>query len=158
MKKSVLSVSLSRLIGILIFLILLVIANILNVNHVTYVLVIQFLNENLGLIVLFSIFFYIGELFGIFSFPFNLPGPFFNAFGGVFLLRFLWGLTYLTEEIVSKELFSAFRQLEPIIYPLVFFIILIASYIRILNNSKDKPAKSEKETNKPEKKEKTKNR
>lgn len=134
--KTVLGVTLSRLIGLILFLILFSIASMLQINNLTYIRVINFLSVNLWIIVILSIFFYIGELFFVFKFPFNLPGPIFNAIGGVLLLGFLFRMFYFIGSIFIEESFYPLKNLEPLIYFLVFTIVIIAGYISIFINIK----------------------
>lgn len=132
--KTVLGVILSRLIGLLVFLILLAIANVLEiyVPNAIYSKTVSFLNNNLGLIILFSIIFSFGELFSIFKFPFNLPYPIFNGIGSIFLVTFLFRILSLIGGITSQDFFLPFRLMEPWVYPLVLLIVLIVGYVRIL--------------------------
>jgi amino acid transporter len=134
--KTVLGVTLSRLIGLILFLILFAIASILQIDNLTYIQVINFLSVNLWIIIILSIFFYIGELFFVFKFPFNLPGPIFNAIGGVLLVGFFFRMFYFIGNILMEESFYPFKNLEPLIYFLVFAIVIIAGYIFIFINIK----------------------
>ena len=129
--NTVLSVTLSRLIGLAIFLILLIIANILYIPNSIYSQVINFLNNNLGVIILISVLLYLGELFFIFAFPFNLPAPIFNAFGGVFLIVFLFRIFYLIGNMINNPWFFSFDYLKSGIYLLIFFLIIIFGYVNI---------------------------
>ncbi len=134
--KTVLGVTLSRLIGLILFLILFAIASILQIDNLTYLQVVNFLSVNLWIIVLLSIFFYLGELFFVFKFPFNLPGPIFNAIGGILLADFLFKMFYFIGYILLDGGYYPFENLEPLIYFLVFAIVLIAGYISIFVNIK----------------------
>lgn len=147
MKKTVLGVTLSKLIGLLIFLFLLGLANMLKIDNSSYLQTVQFLNKSLGIIILFSIFFYLGELFSIFEFPINLPSPVLNALGGVFLATFLFRIFYIVGDIVSQDFFAIFRVFEPLLYLIIFFIVIIAGYVSIfrgLSKKKEKGGKPKK--------------
>lgn len=145
--KTFLSITLSRLIGLMIFLILLIIANVIYINNFAYILIINFLTENIGIIILFSVLFYLGEIFFLLKFPFNLPAPIFNAFGGVFLILFLFGIFYLIGDILGNEIFSAFKYMEPLVYVPVFFLIILFGYLIIfvdLGNRRTREIKEKK--------------
>ena len=129
--RSILGLTLSRFAGLMIFLILLVIANSLEINNSGYLHVVGFLNQNIGIIVLFSVLFYLGELFFIFIFPFNLPAPIFSAVGGAFLVNFIFRMFYFIGDVLHESAFSSFKMFEPLIYTLVFFIVLIVGYVNI---------------------------
>ena len=132
-KKSVLGILFSKLSGILVFLIGLAIANILNyyISNNVYHFVVNFFNINLGLIILISIILFLGELFKILFFPFNLPAPFFNAVGGVFIVTFILRIINFLEIIINIELIKYVLFLIPFAYLLVFIIVLIVGYIKI---------------------------
>ncbi|MDO8517572.1 MAG: hypothetical protein Q7S33_05600 [Nanoarchaeota archaeon] len=146
--KTVLGVTLSRLISILVLLLLLGIANIININNSVYLNIIEFLNQNLGLVIIFSILFYLGELFLVFSFPLNLPAPIFNAFGGIFLVNFIFEIFYMIKITLNQEAFSAFQSLEPLVLILVFITTLIFGYVKIFSNLNQKSKKPKKQKEK----------
>ncbi|ABN57693.1 MAG: hypothetical protein KO254_11915 [Methanoculleus marisnigri] len=132
-KGSVAEVLFSGVIGIVVFLIVLGVLNILADAYVRipiFLQVVEFLNANLGLLIMISVLFLVGDLFGALPFPLNLPGPIFGAFGAVFLIMFLLRLFTLVGEITGVGLFSVFeRALALPIYLIVFIIALIAGYI-----------------------------
>lgn len=136
--KSVASVLFSRLIGFLIFILLIGILNILipYVNNSTFTSVIGFLNQNIWIIILFSLLMAGGELFSVLVFPFNLPYPLFNAIGSIFLIRFLFNiLSFVNSQLVNvtiPEVRITLKQLFTIIAAIVFLIVLISGYVKIL--------------------------
>ncbi len=134
-KESVVGVLVSRTIGIVVFLILLGILNILAGDYVqtpTFLRIVAFLNANIGLLILISVIFLVGDLFGALPFPLNLPGPIFGAVGAIFLVMFLFRLFSLVGEITGVELFTLFeRTLALPVYLLVFIIALIGGYIAL---------------------------
>ncbi|MDN5340373.1 MAG: hypothetical protein PWQ30_1482 [Euryarchaeota archaeon] len=134
-KESVAEVLVSRVIGIVIFLIVLGILNILAGSYVRapiFLLVVEFLNASLGLLILISVLFLVGDLFLALPIPLNLPGPIFGAFGAVFLVIFLVRLFLLIGEIAGVEVFSVLEGVLSLpVYLFVFVIALIAGYIGI---------------------------
>jgi hypothetical protein len=69
----------------------------------------------------------------VLDFPVNLPGPFFNALGSVFLVSFLFQVLYLVDQIRNVPLFSLFRPIEPLLYILIFFIVLIVQFVHLFS-------------------------
>lgn len=134
-KRSVVGVLVSWAIGLVIFLVLLGVLNILTGSYVQapiFVRIVGFLNANLGLLILISVVFLIGDLFGTLIFPLNLPGPIFGAVGAVFLVMFLLHLILLVGEITGIGLFAQFgRTFAVPIYLIVFILTLIGGYIAL---------------------------
>jgi hypothetical protein len=133
-KESVVGILISRVIGLVIFLILLGILNVLAGDYVQspiFLQIVAFLNANLGLLILISVIFLVGDLFGALVFPLNLPGPVFGAVGAVFLVMFLIRLFSLVGEITGVGFFALFETFALPIYALVFIIALIGGYIAL---------------------------
>lgn len=132
-KKSLIGIFLSRIAGIIIFLIILGVLNILAAGiHVQmFHQVVAFLNANIGLILILSLFFLIGDLFGALTFPLNLPAPLFNAIGGVLIVAFIFRVFLLVDAINGMQIFGALSAIEFLVYPAVFIIALIAGYASI---------------------------
>ncbi len=93
--------------------------------------VIQFLNENIGLIILMFLIFLFGEIFNALIFPLNLPAPLFNASGSVLLVTFLFRIFTLIDILLNEKIFQIFNKISFLIYPFVFIIVLISGYITI---------------------------
>jgi hypothetical protein len=134
-EESVAEVLISRIIGLAIFLIVLAILNILAGAYVQapiFLQIVAFLNANLGLLILISAIFLVGDLFGALAFPLNLPGPIFGAVGAVFLVMFLFRLFSLVGEITGVEIFALFERTFALpVYILVFIVVLIGGYIAL---------------------------
>jgi len=124
-KRTALGITISKVIGICIFLIVLAVLNSLELSGIGLA-VVQYLNMSLLSIIMFSILLYLGELFSIFPLPLNLPYPIFNAFGGVMLVNFLFGLL---DVIVIIPFFTL---IEPLVAIVVFVLALVVGYVRIL--------------------------
>lgn len=134
-KESFFGVLVSRVIGIVVFLILLAVLNALAGAYVqspTFLRVVEFLNANIGLLILIAAIFLVGDLFGALAFPLNLPGPVFGAVGAVFTVMFLFRLFLLVGEITGIGFFTLFEgTLALLIYIVVFIIVLIGGYIAL---------------------------
>ncbi len=125
----------SRLIGLAIFFLVVVILQHLHTGNPTLQSIASFLTSPaiIALVVIFSLLFLVGEVFLALDFPLSLPGPFLNALGSTFLVSFLLRILYLVDTISHLTLFSLLQPLEPIIYLLVFFIVLIAQYVHVFS-------------------------
>ena len=97
--------------------------------------VVRLLNNNIWLIFIFSIIFTIGEVFGSFKFPGNLPAPIFNAIGSIFLLNFLFKIFTLVGKLSNMDTFETLFKAFPFLYPIVFLLVLLGGYISILSGS-----------------------
>ena len=130
--KTVLGITLSKLIGLVLFLLILGILNYIQFDSLINLQVVNLLNQNLGIIIIFSILFYLGELFSVFTFPFNIPSPLFNALGGIFLTGFIFRIFYMIGYVLNQDMFFVFKYLEPLAVTLVFLIVIISGYIKIV--------------------------
>lgn len=151
MKKTVLGITLSKLIGLMIFLLILAILNFIEFDNIINIRVVEFLNENVWIVIIFSILLYIGELFSVFIFPLNLPAPLFNAVGGIFLAGFIFQMLYMLGDVLNQDAFFIFKLLEPLAYILIFFLVIIFGYIKIFIDLI--PRRKEKQTRKAKTKE-----
>jgi len=132
--RSIPIIVLKRLFGLILFLVLLYVANHLaffTENPLNYQ-IIQFLNNNIWLIIVMSIAFLFGEVFNALIFPFNLPAPLFNASASVLLVAFLFRIFSLIDIILDEQILLIFNRIAFIVYPLVFIMVLIGGYIAIL--------------------------
>lgn len=132
--RSIPIIVLKRLFGLILFLVLLYVANHLaffTENPLNYQ-IIQFLNNNIWLIIVMSIAFLFGEVFNALIFPFNLPAPLFNASASVLLVAFLFRIFSLIDIILDEQILLIFNRIAFIVYPLVFMVVLIGGYIAIL--------------------------
>jgi hypothetical protein len=132
-ERSVGRIIISRLIGLLVFIILLGIANIIAglVNQNTFNDIINFLNSNFRLVLLFSILFLIGEIFNNLEFPFDLPAPIFNAFGAVLLTEFIFSLLAIPYLLNHVEVTLMLGRLYGIAIPAVFLAVIVFGYMSI---------------------------
>lgn len=152
-RKSVARVLIFRLIGLIFFFILLYFANILMVFIPDRIFhsIVFFFNSNVAIIASFSIIFLIAEVFRVLEFPLNLPYPIFSAFGCVFLVKFLFRMLLLADNFIQQEIFAPLSLLSPVAYPLIFLIVLIAGYIKILKQLIPKEERKEIKTAKMKK-------
>jgi len=132
--KSLGWVFVSRMIGIICFLIVVVLANILTyyVMSPYYHSAVAFLNTNFWLLVIIAILFLVGDLFGAFSFPLNLPSPIIKAIGSVFCIAFIVKLFQWIDLVASTNLYDLSWLLSYLVVPLVFLVVLATGYLKIL--------------------------
>ncbi|MDD1672299.1 MAG: hypothetical protein LUO82_04795, partial [Methanomicrobiales archaeon] len=124
---------LTRLFGILVFLLLVAVLNMIvdSVNNEVFHQLVTFLTITTWLVVLFSILFLIGEVCYALFFPLNLLAPLFSALGSVFLVSFIFRLLYYLDRITPTTNFNVLEPLAPLIYLMIFLIVLLAGYIDI---------------------------
>jgi len=138
--KSTLKIVLSKILGVIIFLAMVLLVNILTYFFQNQYLevVVKFLNSNLWILILMSALFMLAEIFWVLDFPLNLPAPFFSAVSSLFLISFI--LQLLSYIGISQNIIPAsiINLLNIIIYPLVFFIVLITGYVKIYLSQKSK--------------------
>jgi hypothetical protein len=134
-KESFAGVLVSRLTGIIVFLILLGVLNLIAGAYVqspAFLRVVEFLNVNVGFLILIAAIFLVGDLFGTLVFPLNLPGPFFSAVGAVFTVVFIFRLFALVGEMTGIGVFTLFSgTLALLISILVFVVVLIGGYVAL---------------------------
>ena len=110
--------------------------------------ILNLLNNNIWLIFTFSIIFTVGDVFGSFRFPSNLPAPIFNAIGSLFLLNFLFKIFNLVGNFSTIDTFEKLTKALPFLYPIIFLLVLIGGYVSILTGaSQDVPPKKKKSKN-----------
>jgi hypothetical protein len=126
----------ARLTGLALFLIILSLMNAYSgsSDNRVFIEVLGFMNQSLGLIILFSAFFLIGEVVRALFFPLNLPAPIINALGGLYLLSFLFGMFGVVDRITGVDALSALEYLKPVAYPLVFIAVIIGGYASIFSD------------------------
>jgi len=130
-KRTALGITISKVIGICIFLIVLAVLNSLELSGIGLA-VVQYLNMSLLSIIMFSILLYLGELFSIFPLPLNLPYPIFNAFGGVFLTWFIIQIIYLVGKLFNQNITKVLGIFENLILTLVFLLVIVIGYLMII--------------------------
>ncbi len=152
MKKSPVGIIFGKVIGFLLFLIFLSLALScaprLNSPLVTAFL--QFLNQNIGLILLYSAIFMVGELCSLFIFPFNLIAPPVNAIASLYLVGFIFLFLEFLEQQLSIAIIP-FPSFKPLITSLVFLIVLVVGIVKAFTGliPCDTKSKSKSETRKP---------
>jgi len=122
------------MIGIISLLIAIVLANILThyISNAIFQSGVSFINENFWLLMLIAVIMFIGALFAVFPFPFNLPAPIIRAFGSVFCIAFILEVFTWVDSIASTHLYTMFWFLSFILIPLVFIIVLASGYFEIM--------------------------
>ncbi|MFA5330889.1 MAG: hypothetical protein WC342_00775 [Methanoregula sp.] len=125
----------SRMIGIICFLIVVVLANILTyyVRSPLYHSGVDFLNLNFWLLLLIGIIIFIGDIFGAFPFPLNLPSPIIRAIGSVFIIAFVLRVFEWVDITTGNSIYHYFWLLSFVIVPIVFIIVLVTGYYEIIS-------------------------
>lgn len=122
----------TRMIGFISFLIFVVLANILPSVYSSDAVVraVGFLNANLPLLIIIAILMIVADVLSAFPFPLDLPAPIIRAFGAVFIIAFLLALVQWLN--FSSSISNIFQILSFFVVPLVFLIVLIGGYYKIL--------------------------
>ena len=135
--KALFQALLTRVIGFLVFLVLLVIANVLvyYIKNNIFSSVVLFLNQNIWLIIIFTIILLIGEIFGYLFFPLNIPAPLFNAVGGVFLVQFVFKMLIFIFSITNINFPLPLDFIENITIAIVFVAVIVVGYVDIIRDA-----------------------
>ena len=133
-KKPLSWIFVSRMMGIIFFLIVVVLANFLTyyVTNSFYISCVTFLNENFWLLIILAVTLLVGDIFGVFSFPLNLPAPIIKAIGSVFFIVFVLHMIGWVDSIAATDFHTPFWYISFILVPLVFLIVLATGYYYIL--------------------------
>lgn len=120
--------------------ILVIILLIFAINFISYFIpnpiikdIVQFINNNIILIILISFLFFLGSFFYHLGFPANLCFPIFDAFGGAFLVYVIIKLLVLLDKYALTGIGNTLDSYSYIISIVIFFLILIFGYISILH-------------------------
>ena len=126
--------ALSKALWILVFLFIILILNIVVkfFSDPLYVEVISFLNTNIWLLIVVAVLFFLGDVFNLLDFPFNLPSPLFEGFAAVGVTMFL--LNIIKAVVIAAGVSLAdVSWLDPLIYGLVFLAVIIPGYIGLIS-------------------------
>jgi hypothetical protein len=131
--KSVVWIIFTRLVGLLLFLLLLYFLDYLKayIDSSIYRQSVDFLKENIVLIVSMAVIYAAGEVFGSLMFPLDLPAPIIDAVASVFLVKFVFRILSFLGEITGESVFNVFSSFEAIVYPTVFILVLVFGYFSI---------------------------
>ena len=134
MKKQNLSWTIwSGILGIVFFLILIGVLNIIsdNISEPVFHTIVNFLNQNILLILLISIIILLANIFEMFIFPFNIFYPLFNAIGGVLWVEFIFRILILVSLIIETNLYLIFAPFYLLALIIVPIVILIVGYVNV---------------------------
>jgi hypothetical protein len=132
-------------ISIVVFLVILLGLNLLLIfiSNPIYAAIVFFINKNALMLIFLSILIMISDVFHDLKFPLNMPGPLFTAFAAVLLVRFIIGIFGLLSTLTNLDILYRLGFLTVIIYPVIFVITLIVSYVVVFTEgSKKKKRKS----------------
>lgn len=93
-----------------------------------------FFNSNVILLVWIALVMIVAEILFVLKFPFNLPGPCFNAVGGFLIVSFLGNLFVFLNEMGSLNWGFPLKEIFFMIAIFVLLIILIVGYYNIFKN------------------------
>ena len=128
------------LFGILVFVILLVVLRAFAAGQDSAFLTgfVDFLTAEAGLIIMMAVLFMIGDIFATFPLPANVPGPFFNAGASVLLVTFIVHIFRFLDSFSTIGIYPQVQALEPLLYPLVFIIVLVGGFLALAFQDRDR--------------------
>jgi len=146
MAKSGLRIIFSTIVNIVIFLAVIWLLNYLSryIHYSLFLQIVDFLNSNLHFIISLFLVLFLGEIFRIFRFPFNLLYPIFSAIGGVMAVFFIFSILELINQLFSLEFYDKISGLKLSITIIVSVIVIIAGYVSILAELGRKEAEEKK--------------
>lgn len=99
----------------------------------TFHIIVGFINTQSLLLLAFMIILLLGNIFGEFSFPLNVPAPLLNALDSILIIEFAFNLWEFIVASLGKSInFPAFT-LQIILSVLVFVIVIIVGYSQIFS-------------------------
>lgn len=136
----------SGLLGIIFFLILIWVLNIIsnNVGNQIFKQIVDFLNENLAIIILISIILLIANIFEIFMFPISMFYPLFNAVGGILWVEFIFRILILVSSFIEQDIYKIFIPFYLLAIVVVPIVVLIVGYVNIFTKKSRKEEKKSK--------------
>ncbi|MDP2926369.1 MAG: hypothetical protein Q8N99_08380 [Nanoarchaeota archaeon] len=132
--KEVGKLLLAKAIALGVFLLIILILNITVyiINNQVLNEVVVFLNHNIIIIILFILLFIAASVLETLVFPYNLPGPLLNAIGGWLLVYFIFDMFNVIKKFIFVPDEIPIKQIYYLTSIIVFIIILVIGYIKIL--------------------------
>ncbi|HOI18473.1 MAG TPA: hypothetical protein PLX15_01270 [Candidatus Woesearchaeota archaeon] len=132
-QKSIMFVFLTKLYWFFSFIVIISLVNLLSlfIKNEIFQEIVKFTNQSILIIILMAIIFFLGELFEILRFPFNLLYPLFNATGAIFMISFIQKILALISNIVNEPMIVITDKFIPFVSTIVFIIVIISGYIEI---------------------------
>ena len=134
MSKSASGIIISWFFVLLGIIILVVLANFIAYVAPSQVILdfVAFLNGNVWLLILSSVFFYLGALFYNFGFPINILTPPSDGVGSVFIVAFLINLIVVTDIYSGIGIGYVLKSYSLIIYIVVFILVVLLGYVAVM--------------------------
>lgn len=158
MRKSILWIIASRMLGLLCFFVVLFLLKKFNeyMGITAVASFVSFLTANIVIIVLYSLLLMLGELFKTLDFPMNFPFPIFNAAGGMLVAKFIINIFGFIDRSLDTNISPIFESYSILIYTIVMLVILVNGYMaffRKIPEKEDEPEGYDKEEEAEPKKE-----
>ena len=124
---------LKKIVGLLVFLLIMYFINAFSpyITNVYFFEALSFVNSNLVLIVIISVFFIIAEIFDMMIFPYNLPSPLFMGAASLFLVSLILSSLKFLDYLLSAQTFVFLNDISFFVYLLVFLLVMFSSYVSI---------------------------
>lgn len=131
---SIVKITITRLIGFLIFVLILFVLKILSgyiVNDV-FLGAVSFLYNDFVIIMLMSLFFLFADIISQIDFPINLITPMFNALAAYFLIGFIFDIFSFIDMYVTKGELANISHYSFVITIVVILCVLVFGYVDII--------------------------
>ncbi len=137
--RPILKVVFTKAISFLIFLIVLMCLKVVSpiINSSVFSAVVSFLEGNVLVIFMATLFLMLGELFDELDFPLTLPAPILNAIGSLFILTFIFNSLRLVSALTDNSFVLNLQAVYGFVYLCVFLVVLLAGYLDIIQNMPD---------------------
>ena len=135
--KSAIGIVFARLGGILGFMAALILANLVYpyIPSRLFTDIVVFFNNSTDIIVVMALLFMLGELFTLFYFPYDLPGPIFTGFGSLLLISFMFSMLSALETALKLGTFNFVMWFSYVLYPCVFGVVIVIGYFGIFTRA-----------------------
>jgi len=132
-ERSIVWIVFSRLVGLLCFLVILYLLDYLKayIDSGLYRKAVDFLKDNVVLIVSMAVIYAAGEVFGSLMFPLDLPAPVLDAVASIFLVEFVFRVLAFIGLVTGESAFRVFLGFKPFVYLIVFVLVLVGGYLMI---------------------------
>jgi hypothetical protein len=126
----------TTLIGVMAFLALVMALSLLepSLHNPYFTSLVTLLQDNFLYLLIVFLLLVTGQVFDRFTFPFNLPGPLFNAIAGVFLVLVMFNVFTWVDSISGSHFFPNLEVLRILLYFLVFLIVFIGGYFKVFGD------------------------
>jgi hypothetical protein len=135
-RRSIIWTLFTTLIGVMAFLALVMALSLLepSLHNPYFSSLVILLQDNFLYLLIVFLLLMTGQVFDRFTFPFNLPGPLFNAIASVFLVLVMFNVFTWVDSLSGSHFFPNLEVLRILLYFLVFLIVFIGGYFKVFGD------------------------